>query len=183
MAAKKSSTVKPAPSAVPSGSFFEIPLELIVVEGQIRSRIDQEGEDFLAHVEPIRERGVLEPIIVTPRDGKYLLIFGERRLLACRKLGLPTIPARVIDAVTAKDEILALQLTENLQRADLDPIDTANAMVAYFQARQGQEGLDVDGIINTMILLEREPARVKKETILQRGFSELPNGGGGSRQI
>ena len=163
MATKKSSKAKAAPSATPSGAFFDIPLELIIIEGQIRSRIDQEGEEFLAHVESIREKGVLEPIIVTPRDGKYLLISGERRLLACGKLGLATIPARVIDAVTAKDEILALQLTENLQRADLDPIDTAQAAVGYIQARHAEEGFDVDGIINTMINLEREPERVKKE--------------------
>ena len=163
MATKKSSTAKAAPSAKPAGAFFDIPLELIIVEGQIRSRIDQEGEAFLAHVESIREKGVLEPVIVTPRDGKYLLISGERRLLACRKLGLATIPARVIDAVTAKDEILSLQLTENLQREDLDPIDTAQAVVGYVQARHGEEGLDAEGIVNTMILVERDPDRVKKE--------------------
>ena len=163
MATKKSSTVKAAPSAAPSGAFFDIPLELIIVEGQIRSRIDLEGEAFLAHVESIREKGILEPVIVTPREGKYLLISGERRLLACRKLGLATIPARVIDAVTAKDEILALQLTENLQREDLDPIDTAQAVVGYFQVRHAEEGFDVDGIINMMMNLEREPDRVKKE--------------------
>ena len=69
-------------------------------------------------------------------------------------------PARVIDAVTAKDEILALQLTENLQRADLDPIDTAQAVVGYVQARHAEEGFDTDGIINTMMNLEREPDRV-----------------------
>jgi ParB-like chromosome segregation protein Spo0J len=150
-------------SAAPAVAFLDIPLELIIVEGQIRSRIDQEGEEFLALVESIREKGVLEPVIATPRDGKYLLISGERRLLASRNLGLPTIPARVIDAVTAKEEIIALQLTENLQRADLDPIDTAQAMAGYFQARHEEEGFDVDGIINTMINLEREPDRVKKE--------------------
>jgi ParB/RepB/Spo0J family partition protein len=67
-------------------------------------------QDFvLTKIVPIREKGVLAPIIVTPRDGKYLLISGERRLRACRLLGLATVPARVIDAVTAKDEILALQ--------------------------------------------------------------------------
>lgn len=44
MATKKS-------SAAPARAFFDIPLELIIVEGQIRSRIDQEGEEFLAHVE------------------------------------------------------------------------------------------------------------------------------------
>jgi ParB family chromosome partitioning protein len=156
-------TVKEEQSATPAGAFFDIPLDLMSVEGQIRSRIDPEGEAFLAVVESIREKGVLEPIIVTPQDGNYLLISGERRLRACQTLGLATIPARVIDAVTEKDEILALQLTENLQREDLDPIDTARAAVGFFQARHGEEGFNIDGIINTMINLEREPDRVKKE--------------------
>lgn len=161
MATKKSSKVKAAPSAAQSEVFFDIPLELIIVEGQIRSRIDQAGEEFLAHVESIREKGVLEPIIVTPRDGKYLLISGERRLLACRKLGLPTIPARVIDAVTAKEEIIALQLTENLQRADLDPVDEANALLSYFQARH--QDTDLDFAMNAFITMDRDPARLDQE--------------------
>jgi len=161
----KSSTVTATPSATPAGAFFDIPLSLITVEGQIRSRIDQEGEAFLALVESIREKGVLESVIVTPRDGKYLLIAGERRFLACQKLALPTIPARVIDVVSGRDEVVALQLTENLQRADLDPIDTAQAVVEYIKDRHGDEAFDTDGIINTMILLEREPARVKTEVV------------------
>jgi hypothetical protein len=56
------------------------------------------------------------------------------------QLGLATIPARVIDAVTAKDEILALQPTENLQRAELDPIDTAAAMVGFFRSGMRRRG-------------------------------------------
>jgi hypothetical protein len=71
----------------------------------------------------------------------------------------------VIDSVTEKGEILALQLTENLQRADLDPIDTALAVVGYFQIRHEEEGFDAEGIINEMISLEREPDRVKKEIV------------------
>ena len=149
--------------ATPAGAFFDIPLSLITVAGQVRSRIDQAGEAFLGLVESIREKGVLEAIVVTPRDGKYLLIAGERRFLACQKLGLATIPARVIDVVSGRDEILALQLTENLQRADLDPIDTAQAVVEYIKARHGDEAFDIDGIMNTMISLEREPDRVKTE--------------------
>ncbi len=166
MASKTSSTVTGAPIATPAGAFFDIPLSLITVAGQIRSRIDQEGETFLALVESIREKGVLESVIVTPRDGKYLLIAGERRLLACQKLALPTIPARVIDVVSGRDEVLALQLTENLQRADLDPIDTAQAMVEYIKDRHGDEAFDVDGIINTIILMERDPDRIKNEIVV-----------------
>jgi ParB family transcriptional regulator, chromosome partitioning protein len=159
----RSPILKAAKSAAPSGAFLDIPVELIAIEGQIRSRIDQEGEPFLALVESIRKEGVLEPIIVTPQEGKYRLISGERRLQACRKLGLTAIPARVVDEVTAKDEIIALQLTENLQRADLDPIDTAQAVVGFIQARHAGEDVEVDGIINTMVTLEREPDRVPKE--------------------
>jgi hypothetical protein len=65
MGTKKSSAVKAAPSAAQSGAFFDIPLELIIVQDQIRSRIDHVGEAFLALVESIREKGVLEPVIVT----------------------------------------------------------------------------------------------------------------------
>ena len=96
MATTKSSTVTAAPSATPAAAFFDIPLSLITVAAQIRSRIDQEGEAFLALVESIREQGVLEPVIVTPRDGNYLLIAGERHLLAGQKLGLATIPAHMM---------------------------------------------------------------------------------------
>ena len=164
MATTKSSTIA-APSATPAVTFFDIPLAFIVVQGQVRSQTDQEGEEFLALVESIREQGVLEPVIVTPRNGSYLLIAGERRLLACRKLELPTIPARVIDVVAGRDEVLALQLTENLQRADLDPVDTAQAVVEYIRARHGDEAFDVDKVINTLILLEREPERVNIEIV------------------
>jgi ParB-like chromosome segregation protein Spo0J len=160
---KAMKAVKALPGAAPSGAFFDIPLELIVAEEQIRSRIDQEGEPFCSLVESIRDKGVLEPIIVTPMEGNYLLISGERRLLACKKAGLPTIPARVIDELAARDEFLALQLTENLQRADLDPIDTAGALVGFFRVRHEEEGLDVDGIISAIMNLERDPERVKKE--------------------
>ena len=165
MATTKSPTVEAAPNATPAAAFFDIPLSLITVAGQIRSRIDQEGEAFLALVESIREKGVLESIIVTPRDGKYLLIAGERRLLACQKLELATIPARVIDVVSGRDEVLALQLTENLQRADLDPVDTAQAVVGFIKVRHGDEAFDIDGIINAMILLEMGPDRVKTEVV------------------
>ena len=165
MATTKSNTVVPTPSVTPAEAFFDIPLSLITVAGQIRSRIDQEGEAFLALVESIREKGVLESVIVTPRDGNYLLIAGERCLLACQKLALPTIPARVIDVVSGRDEVLALQLTENLQRADLDPVDTAQAVVGFIKVRHGDEAFDIDGIINTLILLQREPERINAEIV------------------
>ncbi|MCX5805480.1 MAG: ParB N-terminal domain-containing protein [Proteobacteria bacterium] len=58
-------------------------------------------------------------ILVTQKDDKYLLLCGERRYLAAQKLGMETIPVRIFNTVTQKDEILAIQLTENLQREGL----------------------------------------------------------------
>lgn len=81
MATAKSSNVTPA------AAFFDIPLSLITVAEQIRSRIDQEGEEFLALVESIREKGVLESIIVTPRDGNYMLIAGADQCRDCSHCG------------------------------------------------------------------------------------------------
>ena len=124
MAKSSSASVKAAKSNV----FYDIPLSLIIVENQIRSGIDKESESFKAILESSRDKSVLEPIIVTPKDSKYLMISGERRFLACQQLGLSTIPARVIDSIGALDNILAIQLTENLQREDLNPIDEANGI-------------------------------------------------------
>ena len=90
-------------------------------------------------MESIKDRGVLEPVLVTPKHGKYLLLCGERRYLAVHKLELPYIPARILDAITRKDEILAFQLTENLQREDLNPMDQAKGILAYIQAKHPRQ--------------------------------------------
>jgi ParB-like chromosome segregation protein Spo0J len=145
--------------AVKSEAYYDIPLDMIRVEDQIRSGIDLEKESFLALMESIREKGVLEPVIVTPSDSMYLLISGERRFLACQQLGLPMIPARVLDAVTAKEEIIALQLTENLHRENLNPIDEANALFAYMKNRH--PNMELDAIMNWLIDYNRDPGRLE----------------------
>lgn len=148
-------------NAVKSEAYYDIPLDMIRVEDQIRSGIDLEKDSFLALMESIREKGVLEPVIVTPSNNMYLLISGERRFLACQQLGLTTIPARVLDAVAAKEEIIALQLTENLHREDLDPIDEANALFAYMKNRH--PNMDLDAVMNLLISYNRDQNRVESE--------------------
>ena len=176
-------TVKPDKSE----AFFDIPLNLIVIEEQIRSGIDEESESFKALVESIREKGVLEPVLVTPKDDRYLLISGERRFLACRILNYPTIPARVFDAIQVREEILTIQLTENLQREDLDPIDEANALLAFMKEKH--PALEIDGMMNALLLYNRDQTRLQSDlvttvvtiakvagksvTSLHRGFSLL----------
>jgi ParB family chromosome partitioning protein len=156
-----------------SQEFMYLPLESIIVEEQIRSEIDTESESFKALMESIKDRGVLEPALVTQKDGKYLLLCGERRYLATQKLGLPSIPARIVDTVSQKDEILAFQLTENLQREDLNPIDQAKGILSFIQARhpdlsaraEGQAGkeYDVDGIMSDLVSYNRRPEDLPEE--------------------
>lgn len=77
-------------------------------------------------ISSIREHGVLQPIIVTPKpDGTYQLIAGERRLRASTIAGLKTIPALVREATELQK--LELAIIENVQRADLNPIEEAKA--------------------------------------------------------
>lgn len=71
----------------------------------------------------IRTRGNLQPIVVRPSDAGYELVAGERRLRATRLAGLTEIPA-IIRSV-ADDQMLELALIENIQRADLNPVERA----------------------------------------------------------
>lgn len=74
----------------------------------------------------IKEHGVIQPLIVMPSDdGTYILIAGERRLQASQRAGLKTVP--VIPRQANNQELLELALIENVQRADLNPMEEAEA--------------------------------------------------------
>ena len=95
---------------------------------QPRRRFDD--EPLLALADSIRERGVLQPVIVRPSQRKgYELIAGERRWRACQIAGLPTIPALVDDAV---DDAVSLELAliENIARTDLTVIEEARTIAS-----------------------------------------------------
>jgi ParB family transcriptional regulator, chromosome partitioning protein len=88
---------------------------------QPRTRIDEAELTDLAN--SMQASGLLQPVIVRPRDGGYELIAGERRWRAAERLGWPKIPA-VVKEVDDRT-LLTLALIENLQRDDLSPIDEA----------------------------------------------------------
>ena len=73
--------------------------------------------------ESIRSEGLLQPIVVRKVKAGYELIAGERRLRAFKSLGQKSIPVRIIEASDASSAVLAL--IENLQRADLNPVEEA----------------------------------------------------------
>jgi ParB family chromosome partitioning protein len=79
----------------------------------------------------IREVGILQPLVIRPVEGGFELIAGERRLRAAREAGLERVPVLIREA--ADNESMELALVENLQRQDLNPIETANAYQALME--------------------------------------------------
>ena len=113
-------------------------------------------------VNSIREHGIIQPLIVRPVNGRYELIAGERRWRAAQALGLAEVPVIIR---TANDlEVLELSLIENLQRADLNPIEEAQGyarLAGEFSLRQEDIATKVGrsraSIANAMRLLELHP--------------------------
>ena len=115
------------------GGIVELELEKIFPNpDQPRKHFDEDKLIDLA--ESIKEHGVLQPIIVTPRDDKYMIIAGERRFRATNRAGLKTIPALIRELDDEK--IMELALIENVQRDDLNPIEEARAY-ELLQTRYG----------------------------------------------
>ena len=104
------------------------------LKGQPRTNFDDAALDELAA--SIAARGVIQPIIVTPKgNNRYELVAGERRWRAAQRARLHAIPAIVRDLDDS--EVMALALVENLQREDLHPIEEARA----YQRLIEQEGM------------------------------------------
>lgn len=91
---------------------------------QPRSSFDASRLEELAS--SIETHGIIQPILIRRRDSHYELIAGERRLRAAKLAGLVEVPAIVQDY--ADDRILEIALIENIQREDLNPIETAQAL-------------------------------------------------------
>jgi ParB family transcriptional regulator, chromosome partitioning protein len=109
---------------VPASSILEVPLSRVVPNPhQPRHRWDD--ADLADLAASIREHGVLQPVLVTETLNGYQLIAGERRVRAARLAGLDRIPA-LVRQLADRDQ-LEVALVENVQRADLDPIDEALA--------------------------------------------------------
>ncbi len=79
-------------------------------------------------VASIKEKGVLEPILVRPKDGKYEIIAGERRYIAAKTAELSEMPC--IEMNIEDNEAMEISLIENLQRKDLDVFEEADGLSA-----------------------------------------------------
>ncbi|RME61957.1 MAG: ParB/RepB/Spo0J family partition protein [Candidatus Dadabacteria bacterium] len=112
--------------------YKEIPIDLIDRDiNQPRVYFDPEGLEELAC--SIKQYGILSPLLVrrSIKAGRFVLIAGERRLRAAKMAGLKTVPA-LVDTCRGDDpeSNLVFQLTENLQRRDLTPLERAHAIGA-----------------------------------------------------
>jgi len=171
---KKSGLGKGLESLIPAGDFIsetETPpiiaagIETIPVQAispnprQPRSRIDPEELAELAA--SIQENGIIQPLIVTraTQPGQYIIIAGERRWLAASKAGLVSVPALVREATD--QQRLELALIENVQRADLTALESAEAyrqLADDFQLTHDQiatrVGKSRTSVTNTLRLLK-----------------------------
>ena len=120
-----------AAAAEPTGKPLEIAVELIDRNPfQTRTNFDEAKLTELAI--SITASGVVQPIVVRHganhrQDGRYTLITGERRLLASKKAGKATIPAIIREVSNL--QAMEMTIVENLQRADLNPMEQAHAYV------------------------------------------------------
>ena len=138
---------------------------------QPRARLDPlELEELAAS---IREHGIIQPLIVSPTEqGGYVLIAGERRLEAARQAGLRSVPVIVRQA--SDRQRLELALIENIQRADLNPLEEAEAYRQLTEdfglsheeaaARVGKSRV---AVTNTLRLLNL-PATIKQALVEER---------------
>jgi ParB family transcriptional regulator, chromosome partitioning protein len=144
--------------------------EIIPNRSQPRKHFDESKLQELA--ESIKEKGILEPLIVRRTDQGYELIVGERRWRAAQKVGLKEVPV-VVKEVEGR-EALEISLIENLQREDLNPIEAAEAfkhLIEEFNISQEdlskRIGKDRTTITNTLRLLKL-PLEVRNQLLQNR---------------
>lgn len=116
--------------------------EIVADPEQPRRTFDEAALDELAN--SIREHGILQPIVVVPQGEDYMIVAGERRWRAAERAGLQKVPALV--RTLGAQHKLELSLIENLQRKDLNPLETATA----FLKLRDQFNLTLDQIAQRM---------------------------------
>jgi len=133
-----------------------------IVPSTLQPRKDFGREALQELIDSIRQHGIIQPLIVRQVGARFELIAGERRWRAAQEIGLATAPAIVR---TANDlEVLELSLIENLQRADLNPIEEAQGYARLsneFGMRQEDIALKVSrsraAVANALRLLDLHP--------------------------
>lgn len=144
----------------------EIEIEKIIANpNQPRKNFDKTALEELAT--SIKTYGVVQPLVVNnQKDGTYLIIAGERRYRASKLAGLKTVPCVIKDY--SEKQIKEISIIENLQREDLNPIETARAIKQLMdeynmtqEAVSERIGVSRPNIANTLRLLTLCPEVIK----------------------
>lgn len=170
---KKPETPKAVPSATSGNGYHVLPLTRLHSNPNQPRQVwdggdDEEGKTKLERLaESIKAEGILQPLVVTPRNGSFMIVCGERRYRAAKIAKLNEVPCVVRPELDDKS-MLELSITENLQREDLTPIDEAKAVRAliekcgYTQTKIAQRlGLSVAAVNIKLSLLNLSPALQK----------------------
>ncbi|MEK9196096.1 MAG: ParB/RepB/Spo0J family partition protein [Patescibacteria group bacterium] len=147
--------------------------EVIPNPGQPRKEFDPELIKELSL--SIKQYGILQPLIVTPEDGKYVIIAGERRYRAANLAGLEYLPALVRSSEEL--ERLEIGLIENVQRVDLSPLDQAisigrlneqfNIDYKEIAKRLGKAHTSILNTVRLLQLTEEGKEALRKEQITE----------------
>lgn len=147
--------------AVESGT--TLPLRAIRFnDRQPRKHISEEGLSDLAA--SIRDRGVLEPVIVRRVGGGYELVAGERRTRAASLAGLDEIPAIVVDIDDR--EALEIAIIENLQREDLNAVEETEAVLGLLEMELDASRREVTQVLQA--LYNEERGRITGKNVEER---------------
>ncbi|MGK7937616.1 MAG: ParB/RepB/Spo0J family partition protein [Xenococcaceae cyanobacterium] len=117
--------------------------EIVLPKSQVRHYFNQEKLEQLA--ESIKQHGVLEPILITPKNE---LIAGERRLRAAKMTGLTQLPVKILDVSPSEAKTLAI--VENLQREDLNPVEETEGILELLQFKLNRDREDVISLLYKM---------------------------------
>ena len=160
------------------GELRQIPLDQMQ-RGKYQPRRDMKEEALKELADSIKKQGVVQPIVVRPLgERRFEIIAGERRWRAAQMAGLETVPAVVRDVPDRT--AIAMALIENIQRADLNPLEEAEAMqrlIAEFSVTH-QEAAEAVGrsraaVSNLLRLLElsREVQDLVRQGALEMGHA------------
>jgi ParB family chromosome partitioning protein len=161
----------PEMAAGGSKEYFLCPIEKIRPnKGQPRKHFAPEKLEELAA--SIREKGIIQPIVVTEKEGHYEIIAGERRWRASQKAGLHEVPVVIREA--SDSTVMELALIENIQRQDLNAIEEAEAyrsLVEQFRISQDEVakrvGKSRTAVTNSLRLLKL-PDDVQRDIVEER---------------
>src|SRR5512136_1077948 len=153
------------------GNYFSCPIEEIR-PNKNQPRKTFSGEKLEELAASIREKGIIQPLVVRKKGDHYELIAGERRWRAAQRAGLREVPVVIQDV--SDDTAVELALIENIQREDLNAVEEAEAYQALLEkfALSQEElarrvGKERSTVANALRLL-RLPAEIKRDIVEDR---------------